>query len=97
MSIPTCEAMVVGTPVVALTSAARRGRAARRPGSWCSGHPAALANAIQRLVDDESLRRRLGDAARQFAARSFDWTSESRGRNRAIDRLGVGPTRPVKP
>jgi glycosyltransferase involved in cell wall biosynthesis len=35
--------------------------------------PASLAEAIGRLVEDASLRRRLGDAGRQFVSRHYDW------------------------
>jgi glycosyltransferase involved in cell wall biosynthesis len=33
----------------------------------------ALANAIETLVNDEALRRRLGEAGRDFVARNYDW------------------------
>jgi len=36
--------------------------------------PEALANAIERLLGDEPLRRRLGEAARQHALRQFSWS-----------------------
>ena len=36
--------------------------------------PEALANAIERLLGDEPLRRRLGEAARQHALRRFSWS-----------------------
>lgn len=90
MSIPTCEAMVVGTPVVALDVGGTSEVVQHETtGLLVPEHdPAALVNAIQRLVDDESLRRRLGDAARQFAARSFmNWDERVAAEIELIDRL----------
>jgi len=76
MSIPTCEAMVLGKPVVALdvggtSEAVRDGETGLLVPE---NDPAALAAAIRRLVDDAELRRRLGLGAAAFAQREFlDW------------------------
>jgi glycosyltransferase involved in cell wall biosynthesis len=39
------------------------------------GEPAALAEAVVRLLEDEALRRRLGAAARVAAAERYSWSS----------------------
>jgi len=93
MSIPTCEAMVVGTPVVALdvggTSAVVRhegtGLLAR------AGDPRSLADCLVRVCDDADLRRRLGLAARDFAARHFmSWDERVAAEIALVDRLTAG-------
>jgi len=90
MSIPTCEAMVVGTPVVAL-DVGGTSEVVRHESTGLlvpEGDAAALAAAIQRLVDDAPLRQRLGEQARQFAARSFmGWDERVGAEIVLIDRL----------
>jgi glycosyltransferase involved in cell wall biosynthesis len=39
------------------------------------GSTAALAHALERLVDDPGLRRRLGDNAREWVRTERDWSS----------------------
>ena len=39
------------------------------------GEPAALAEAVVRLLEDEALRRRLGAAARVVAVERYSWSS----------------------
>jgi glycosyltransferase involved in cell wall biosynthesis len=76
MSIPTCEAMVLGRPVVALdvsgtSECVRDGETGLLA---AENDPAALAACIGRIADDRALRERLGAGAREFAARNFmDW------------------------
>lgn len=94
MSIPTCEAMVVGTPVVALdvggtSEVVRDGET----GLLVPEDDApALTAAIVRLVDDPALRRELGTGARDFAARNFmNWDARVAAEIALLDRLAGGP------
>ncbi len=94
MSIPTCEAMVVGTPVIALdvggTSEVvqdmQTGLLVRE------GDATGLARAIARLADDTTLRRALGSQARAFAARHFmSWEDRVAAEIAVLDRLVAAP------
>jgi glycosyltransferase involved in cell wall biosynthesis len=73
MSIPTCEAMLVGTPVIALDVAGT----SEVVQDMVTGllvpeeSPEVLALALARLADDADLRARLGDNARAFAMQHF--------------------------
>ena len=90
MSIPTCEAMVVGTPVIALDVAGTAEVVQDMQNGLLvpEGDPAALARAIARLADDAALRQRLGSAARDFAARRFmSWDARVAAEIALIDRL----------
>jgi len=73
MSIPTCEAMVVGTPVIALDVAGTAEVVQdMRTGLLVDpGDADGIARAIARLANDAALRQRLGEEARAFAARHF--------------------------
>jgi glycosyltransferase involved in cell wall biosynthesis len=90
MSIPTCEAMVVGTPVVALdvggtTEVVRDGENGL---VVPENDSAALVAALVRIADDTALRQRLGHAAREFAARNFmGWKTRVAAEVALIDRL----------
>jgi len=74
-SMPAIEAMAVGLPVVAtrvggvpeLVQDGRTGLLVN------PGDPDALADAISRLLVDEELRRSMGRAGRERAAREFSW------------------------
>jgi glycosyltransferase involved in cell wall biosynthesis len=99
MSIPTCESMVVGTPVVALDVGGTSEVVQHEITGLLvpEGNPAALAAAIQRLVDDAPLRQRLGEAARQFAARSFmSWDERVAAEIVLLDRLAGRTSRAEK-
>jgi glycosyltransferase involved in cell wall biosynthesis len=97
MSIPTCEAMVLGVPVVALdvggTSAVVRHE---ETGLLVAEDDAAgLAAALARLAGDAALRRRLGESARQFAARTFmNWDERVGAEIAVLDRLAGGTPPP---
>ena len=53
--------------------------------------PAALRAALERLLDDPALRRRLGDAARERARERFSWDAATQATVSAYhDALGVG-------
>jgi glycosyltransferase involved in cell wall biosynthesis len=72
--------MSCGTPVIAT----RAGALPEIIGSDGAGilvppaNPAALAEAIKRLLGDESLRQRMGKAARKRIEESFSWEVAAR-------------------
>jgi glycosyltransferase involved in cell wall biosynthesis len=94
MSIPTCEAMVMGVPVVALdvggTSEVVRHE---ETGLLVAEEDrAGLQDAIARLVNDPELRGRLSDRARAFAAQNFmSWDERVAAEITVLDRLAGGP------
>jgi len=95
MSIPTCEAMVVGTPVVAL-DVAGTSEVVRHMHTGLlvpENERPALAAVIARLAGDPELGRRLGSAAREFAATHFmTWRERVAAEIAVLDRLaGVAP------
>lgn len=73
--LPAAEAMACGVPVIVTTAGALP--EIIKPGE--TGilvplkNPHALASAISRLLNDEPLRRRMGDAARDHIERNFTW------------------------
>jgi len=90
MSIPTCEAMVVGTPVVALDVAGTPEvvRPLETGLLVDATEPQELARAIARLADDTELRQRLGRQARSFATQHFmSWDEKVRREIEVIDGL----------
>jgi glycosyltransferase involved in cell wall biosynthesis len=92
MSIPTCEAMVVGTPVVALDVGGTAEVVRHEETGLLVGEDdsEALAAALLRLVADAELRRRLGRAARDFAARHFmSWDERVAAEVALVDRLAL--------
>jgi glycosyltransferase involved in cell wall biosynthesis len=57
-----------------------------------------IAEAVERLLDDEELRRRLGEGARAFAERSFSWAGGAEKLLRLYERaLPPGPARREPP
>jgi glycosyltransferase involved in cell wall biosynthesis len=97
MSIPTCEAMVVGTPVVALDvgGTAEVVRDEENGLLVPEDDAAALLVAILRLVNNAALRQRLGAGARDFAARHFmNWDVRVAAEIAVLDRLAGGPPPP---
>jgi glycosyltransferase involved in cell wall biosynthesis len=76
-SLPAAEAMAAGTPLVATTGGAIP-EVAGPDGETClavpPGDPAALCAALDRLLDDPALRRRLGAAGRARVLARFTWT-----------------------
>jgi len=78
--LPCAEAMSCGTPVIAT----RAGALPEIIGSDGAGilvppaDPAALAEAIKRLLGDESLRHKMGKAARKRIEESFSWEIAAR-------------------
>jgi glycosyltransferase involved in cell wall biosynthesis len=72
VSIPTCEAMVCGLPVVVFdagnTQAIRDGQAGI---VVADGDQAALARAIAEVLENDADRRAMGKAARAYAAEHF--------------------------
>jgi glycosyltransferase involved in cell wall biosynthesis len=90
MSIPTCEAMVVGTPVIGL-DVGGTSEVVRDDETGLlvpEDNPAALAEAIVRICEDSDLRNRLGATARDFAARTFmNWDQRVGAEIETVDRL----------
>jgi glycosyltransferase involved in cell wall biosynthesis len=101
MSIPTCEAMVVGTPVLALDVGGTSEVVRHEETGLLAPEkdPRALALGMARLAADAALRRRLGTAAREFAARHFmGWDARVGAEIAVLDRLaarGAGAAMPA--
>ena len=62
--------MAAGKAIVATSIRSQR-CSTRRPPRWSSPRPSRSQAALQRLVEDESLRRRLGEAARDKVEREY--------------------------
>ncbi|MFF4531731.1 glycosyltransferase family 4 protein [Streptomyces sp. NPDC001407] len=81
-SLPAAEAMATGTPLVATTGGAIP-EVAGPDGETClavpPGDPGALASALERLLGDEALRRRLGAAGRERVLSRFTWRQAAIG------------------
>jgi glycosyltransferase involved in cell wall biosynthesis len=90
MSIPTCEAMVVGTPVIALDVGGTR-EVVRHEQTGIvvpEGNAEALSTAVLRLADDPEFRQRCGRQARRFAADHFmSWPERVAAEIDVLDRL----------
>jgi L-malate glycosyltransferase len=93
--VSAVEASAVGLPVVAsnihgIPDAVRDGVTGLLvpPKS-----PAAIATAVTRLVEDESLRRRMGLAGRAFVAREYDWKSNAAQMERIYEDLVSGASK----
>ncbi len=90
MSIPTCEAMVVGTPVVALdvggtSEVVRDGETGLLAPEE---NAAALVECMVRVASDRDLRLRLGRQAREFARAHFmGWEARVAAEIALVDRL----------
>lgn len=96
---PVLEAAMYGKPVVA--SGSRNGAGVLLPGETGilldDANPAALADALRRLIDDPALRTRLGEAAAQHARAKFDPARNARAVEAVYDELlGLEPERPVE-
>lgn len=90
MAIPTCEAMVMGCPVVAtdVTGTAETVRDGVNGRLVPAGDDAALVAALRELLEDESGRARLAQGARSWAAEHFDsWDVRVRRELDLIDEL----------
>jgi glycosyltransferase involved in cell wall biosynthesis len=78
--LPAAEAMACSTPVVATTA----GALPEVVEDGVSGvlvppaNPQALASAIKRLLEDEALRGRMGEAGRKRVERHFSWQEAAR-------------------
>ena len=90
MSIPTCEAMATGTPVIGLDVGGTREVIRNEETGLLPPEedPGALAEAIRRLADDDALRQRLGRQAQEFALREFmDWEQRVAAEIKVLDTL----------
>jgi glycosyltransferase involved in cell wall biosynthesis len=81
------EAMAQGTPVIAL-SAPGVTEALHDVAMLVAGNPAALGEAMRRLVSDPSERARLGERGRAFA-REFTWERAARSFVQVLDDLAA--------
>jgi len=104
-SLPAAEAMATGTPLVATTGGAIP-EVAGRDGETCLAVPPgdadALTAALDRLLGDPDLRRRLGAAGRARVLDRFTWTRAAQATaelyRAAIDEhAAAGPTAPGTP
>ena len=80
-SLPAIEAMACATPVVATTGGALPevvGRSGETALLVEPGDPSALASAIATLLDDATLRRRIGTAGRDRVLDRFTWQAAAR-------------------
>jgi glycosyltransferase involved in cell wall biosynthesis len=86
---PVLEAAMYGKPVVASGSADGAGvLVPERTGLLLrEGTPAAIAEALRRLIDDAALRRRLGSAAAEHARLNFDPRRNAQAVERIYDSL----------
>ena len=81
-SLPAIEAMACGTPLVATTGGALPEVVGRDGDTGLlvpPGDPAALADALLRLLGDEPLRARLGAAGRRRVLERFTWRATAVG------------------
>jgi glycosyltransferase involved in cell wall biosynthesis len=97
---PVLEAAAYGKPVVA--SGSRDGGGVVIPDRTGillqDPRPEAIADALQRLIEDPEGRRRMGEAARAHASVAFDPVRNARLVEQVYDRLlDVGPVRPPEP
>jgi glycosyltransferase involved in cell wall biosynthesis len=68
------EAMASATPVVAVREAGPAETVLDgTTGFLCERDPAVLAEAVSKVIDDEALRRRMGNAGRDHVLRHFTW------------------------
>lgn len=81
-SLPAAEAMATGTPLLATTGGAIP-EVAGPDGETCMavppGDPGALASGLSRLLDNETLRRRLAAAGRERVLAHFTWRQAALG------------------
>jgi glycosyltransferase involved in cell wall biosynthesis len=81
-SLPAVEAMACGTPLVATTGGALPEVVGAHGSTGLlvrPGDPEALAGALRQLLDDPSLRLRLGAAGRDRVLKEFTWRATAEG------------------
>lgn len=87
---PTLEAMACGCPVAAADAGAVAEITGDAALSFDARDPSAIGAALDRLADDESLRRRLTEAGPAHAA-GFTWSTCARRHREAYDRARYAP------
>jgi glycosyltransferase involved in cell wall biosynthesis len=96
-SLPAIEAMACAVPVVATTGGALPevvGVSGETGLLVEPNNPDALAGAIRRLLDDETLRRRLGANGRERVTQRFTWQVTARGTAACYDAILTGTALP---
>ncbi len=81
------EAMAVRTPVVATSKAAEGIEATAEVDILLGDDAAEFARQVVRLLGDESLRRRLGDAGRRLIEQRYDWAAAGRRYDALLERI----------
>ncbi len=76
--LKTFEALASGLPVVAISPSAPDSCCTPNDGVLAENEPAAYAQAVIRLLQDDDLRRRLGAAGRRHAEAAHDWNRVAR-------------------
>jgi glycosyltransferase involved in cell wall biosynthesis len=97
-SLPAIEAMSCGVPVVATTGGALPevvGVSGETGLLVEPNNPDALVDAIRQLLDDASLRERLGAAGRQRVIERFTWEVTARGTAACYDAILSGHALPA--
>jgi glycosyltransferase involved in cell wall biosynthesis len=97
-SLPVIEAMSCGVPVVATTGGALPevvGVSGETGLLVEPNNPDALVDAIRQLLDDASLRERLGAAGRQRVIERFTWEVTARGTAACYDAILSGHALPA--
>jgi len=88
--IKVVEYMALGRPIVAYDLAETRFSAGEAALYAQPNDPAELASALERLLDDEDLRQRMGEAGRRRVADELGWDRSAESLKRAYLRVFAG-------
>lgn len=81
------EAMALGTPVISTSKGAEGLEVTPERDILIADTPAAFAGAVLRLLDDSSLRERLGANGRRVVAEKYDWNEIGRQFNALVEEV----------